>query len=129
MNTFSCTGNLGRSAEVKTLRTGSSVLVFPLANSVGYGENKSTLWLSCSLFGNEERLSKLAGMLSKGSKVYASGEIKQREWTNESGETKTSLELRCIDVDILQYGDRAESSSSAVQKVSEHVDDSDEIPF
>ena len=50
-------GRLGRDSELKQLPSGKEVVNFVVAVDKGRGDNKETLWVDCSLFG--ERAAKL----------------------------------------------------------------------
>ena len=64
MNVWIFTGRLGRDAELRTTQSGEKVLGFAVANDVGFGERKQTLWADCSLWGR--RAEALAQYLTKG---------------------------------------------------------------
>lgn len=82
-----CAGNVGKDAEFKTTQGGTELCRFSLAGSVGYGDNKQTLWFDVTKWGKgSEGLSKI---LLKGTKVTVSGELSQREH-----EGKTYLQIR-----------------------------------
>lgn len=54
-NVFSFTGRLGRDAEVRSTPSGQTVLSVAVANDVGYGENKKTLWIRVSVWGKGQK--------------------------------------------------------------------------
>lgn len=58
---------LGRDSESKVTQSGKKVLEFTGAYDVGYGQNKRTQWVKCSLWG--ERGEKVQQYLLKGSQV------------------------------------------------------------
>jgi single-strand DNA-binding protein len=49
-NVFSFTGSLGGDAELKNVN-GQDLLNFAVANSVGFGDKKTTLWVDATLWG------------------------------------------------------------------------------
>lgn len=80
-------GNTGKDAEFKTTQGGTELCRFSLAGTVGYGENKQTLWFDVTKWGKgAEGLSRV---LLKGTKVTVSGELSQREHDG-----KTYLQIR-----------------------------------
>ena len=97
-NVFSCAGSLGRDAELKTVGAGS-VLNFAVANSIGFGDKKVTLWLDCALWG--KRGESVAQYLKKGQSVFVSGELTTREYQAKDGTLKTVLALNVNVVDLL----------------------------
>lgn len=138
LNVWTFTGRLGRDADQKYLPNGTSVVEFSVAVDVGFGENKSTLWPKCAIFGT--RGEKVAQYLVKGQQVAVSGEIKMREWTNKDGETKTALEARVAELALIGSKGNGEAreapqdekprSQSAPAKKKPYFDDmDDDIPF
>jgi single-strand DNA-binding protein len=133
-------GRLGRDPELRVTNGGTQVLSLNLATNSGYGENKITLWVRCSMFG--ARAERLAPMLSKGSQVLVVGELTQREYTTTAGEARTSLELRVSELEFAgpRPDDAAQPSASAPARRSkpaarrvpvsdEPFQDDAEIPF
>lgn len=86
-------GNLGRDAEFKTTQSGTELCSFGVGVTVGYGENKSTVWVDVTKWGKGAQ--GLAGILRKGSKVAVSGELSTREHNG-----KTYLQCRADHVTI-----------------------------
>jgi single-strand DNA-binding protein len=86
-------GNTGRDAEHKSTAN-SELCSFPVAVTVGYGDNKSTVWVDVTKWGKgAEGLSRI---LRKGSKVAVSGELSMREHNG-----KTYLQCRANEVTIM----------------------------
>jgi single-strand DNA-binding protein len=102
-------GRLGRDPELRTTSSGTQVLSLNLATNSGYGENRVTLWVRCSMFG--ARAERLAPMLAKGSQVLVVGELTQREYTTTAGEARTSLELRVSELEFA--GPKSDAQESA----------------
>ena len=50
-NVFSCTGTIGRDAEVRYLPSGQAVLNVSVANNVGFGDRQQTVWLRVVVWG------------------------------------------------------------------------------
>lgn len=70
-------GNTGKDAEFKTTQGGTELCSFSLAGTVGYGDNKQTLWFDVTKWGKgAEGLSRV---LLKGTKVTVIGELSERE--------------------------------------------------
>lgn len=90
-------GNCGKDPEIRTLQNGDKVANFSLATSESWrdkssGERKEkTEWHRIVVFG------KLAGIVEKyvkkGSKLYVSGAIQTRKWTDQSGAEKYTTEV------------------------------------
>ncbi len=90
-------GNLGRDPEVRTMQNGSKVANLNLATSESWkdkatGEKKEkTEWHRVVIFG---QLADIAERyLKKGSKVYVSGSLQTRKWTDKDGAEKYTTEV------------------------------------
>lgn len=99
MNVWSFIGNLGGDAELKYTPAGTAVAEFSVAVSSGYGQNKSTTWARCSLFG--ARAEKLTGFMHKGDRIGVTGEARLDTWTNRDGQEKSALRVNVNDVTLL----------------------------
>ena len=140
LNVWTFTGRLGRDAEQKYLPNGTAVTEFSVAVDVGFGDKKTTLWPRCAMFG--DRGAKVAQYLLKGQQVGVSGSVNMREWTNKDSETKTSLEVRVSELDLIgSKGDgeqrqapqaerpQAQSQIAPSKKNPTFDDMDDDIPF
>ena len=97
-NSFNASGNIARDGELKNIN-GNSILNFVVANSVGFGDKKTTLWLDCSLFG--KRAESVAPYIKKGQSVFISGELSTREYAAKDGSgMKTALSVNVVFVDL-----------------------------
>lgn len=120
-----CAGNVGKDAEFKTTQGGTELCRFSLAGTVGYGENKQTLWFDVTKWGKgSEGLSRI---LLKGTKVTVSGELSQREH-----EGKTYLQIRADHIAL--QGERQAGGGSGQSRPSrepvDHTQDLDDaVPF
>ena len=98
MQFITITGALGRDAELKRTKTGDEVLSFPVGVSQGYGDNKTTNWYRCSMWG--KRAVNLQQYLMKGVKVAVAGEMKTGEY-----EGKTQLNIDVATLDFMSRGE------------------------
>lgn len=105
-NVFSFTGRLGRDAEVRSTPSGQTVLSVAVANDVGYGENKKTLWIRVSVWGKRAE-GPLGELLKKGREVFVSGVLTEQEFTGNDGIPKKTLEVNASIIDLV--GGRQES--------------------
>lgn len=91
-------GNLGKDPEIRTLTSGDRVANLRLAVSETWkdkstGERKErTEWVSVVIF-NEPLVKLCENYLRKGSKIYISGAMQTRKWTDQSGVEKYSTEI------------------------------------
>ena len=86
-------GRLGRDSETKDAN-GKPYLRFTVADDVGFGDKKTTQWVTCTLWG--PRAAKLT--LVKGSQVMVWGELTLREYITKDQEKRTTLELNVSDL-------------------------------
>ena len=127
-------GRVGRDAELRQAGD-TDVCSFSVATDVGFGRNKSTLWLDVSKFGKGAE--GLVQYVRKGDPITVTGDLSTREHNG-----KTYLQLRADDVALQGAGgDRGErkQSSGGVDETggasnrreqSNYDDlDSDSIPF
>ncbi|TAL00940.1 MAG: single-stranded DNA-binding protein [Rhodospirillaceae bacterium] len=90
-------GNLGRDPEIRTTQNGTKVANLNLATSESWrdkssGERKEkTEWHRVVIFGNLADIAEK--YLKKGSKVYVSGSLQTRKWTDQSGAEKYTTEV------------------------------------
>jgi len=107
MNVFTFSGNLGKDAERRSVGT-STVANFSVPAKAGFGDKQTTTWINCAVWGKRAE-GGLVDLLTKGTPVCVSGELSQREWTNQSGEIKTSLECRVNEVTLMGKGQAKEA--------------------
>ena len=99
-NVFSFTGACGGDAEVRYLPSGMAVLNVNVANNVGYGDKRQTMWIRVALFGKPAEGS-LKDYLKKGQQVFVSGELTLREYRANDGTMKNSLDLNANIIDLV----------------------------
>ena len=122
MNCCVFSGNLTRDPEVRQAGQGNT-LNFNIAVSTGFGENKSTMFISCSAYGKD----KLAQYLSKGSHVTVSGELSEREY---QGRKYLNLRVRDLDLPPRQSGSNQPPQPQRQQEMMPEVPtNTDAVPF
>lgn len=95
-------GHLGRDPETRHTNSGSPVTSFSIAVSNDYknksGEwvEKDATWYNCQLWGSLGE--QFAERFSKGSLVMVRGKIDLRKYTTQSGEERSSLDLKVFEV-------------------------------
>jgi single-strand DNA-binding protein len=89
MNLITIAGRLGRDAEHKVLPSGKEVVNFAVAVDIGRGDNKTTLWIDCALWG--ERASKLQPYLVKGKSVTLAGDFNLRTFEKKDGSAGATI--------------------------------------
>lgn len=127
MNVFTCTARIGRDAEVRVTKGGTSVCSFTGAVDSGYGDKKTTTWVQFALFGKRAE-GNLPEYLVKGAQVAVSGELATEEYQDKEGNNRFSL--RCLVNSLDLIGGKQESnpvSKPAPQQIEEDFED--DIPF
>ena len=113
MNIFNCTARLGKDAEVRVTKSGTSVCSFTGAVDAGYGDNKKTVWVSFVLFGKRAE-GNLPQYLTKGTQVAISGELSMDEWEKD-GQKNKMLKCAVQSLDLIG-GKEGSSAPRAAQK-------------
>lgn len=129
MNNLTITGRLGQDAELRTTNGGKEVLNFSVANDTGYGDKKKTNWFRCAMWG--QRATKLVQFMTKGTQVAVCGEVNLDEYTNESGTTRSKMEVNVRDLTLLGGGEKSQGGQSqgGDDFGGGPLDPIDEIPF
>lgn len=84
-------GHLGRDPETRYLPSGESVTNVSVATTRKRKDGETTTWWRGAVWG--KRGEALAQYLKKGDPVLLTGEPFQREWTDQQGATRISLEM------------------------------------
>lgn len=139
-------GHLGRDPEVRSLNNGSKVVTLSVATSESWkdkqtGEKKeSTEWHRVVIF-NENIAGVAERWLKKGSHVYLEGQLKTRQWADQSGQDRitTEIVLSRFNGSLVMLGggdggsdERLPTPKQASQKrapASKTADFDDEVPF
>jgi len=114
-NSLSFAGNLGGDAEVRYTLSGTAVLLFSVAMSSGYGDNKKTDWVRVSMFGKVAE-STLKNFLRKGTSVFVSGECSINTYLSHDGTTKASINLIAHSVDLVGKKQETETNTETPAK-------------
>lgn len=126
MLNLSLAGNVGRDATYRQTKNGQEICSFPVAVNVGYGENKSTIWIDVTKWG--KGANGLANILTKGSKVAVAGQMSTREH-----EGKTYIQCNAAEITILSAaGERSaqgQRQAPIIKDAPVHEDLEDDIPF
>ena len=126
MNRVEFIGNLSKAPDVKQTTSGKNVCTFTLAVNRRYkgADGKTTAdFFTVQAW---EKLAELcARYLDKGSKVFVSGELRNRSYDAKDGSKRTVTEIIANEVEFLSP--KAESATPPVEEW-EQVEDSD-LPF
>lgn len=94
MSNFKELVRLGKDATTRYTQAGKSVTGFSAAFDDGWGDNKKTVWLDCSGWG--ERYEKVSPYLVKGAQVVVEGNIGTREHEGKTYITLTLSDLKLV---------------------------------
>lgn len=94
-------GALGQDPELRYTTAGTAVCSFSVAwtprrknSQTGEWEDGDTSWFRCNVW--RDQAENVAASLTKGMRVVVTGQVKARDWTDNDGNKRTSVE---IDVD------------------------------
>jgi single-strand DNA-binding protein len=119
-------GNLGSDAVTRQTQKGDKVTSFNVGVKQGWGDNASTNWFRCNVWG--ERGAKIAEYLLKGVKVFVTGEL-----SIGSYEGKPQYDVRVNEVEWERRNgsgeDRREPQSQSRAPAFDDELESDRVPF
>ena len=107
MNCFNFTGALGKDCEKRYTQSGKAVASFSVAVNSGFGDNRVTTWVNCSVW--DKQAESLEQYLIKGASVGISGELTLRQYENKDGSKGSSLDVRVISLTLL--GGKSDSNA------------------
>jgi len=125
MSNFKELVRIGKDAQTRYTQGGKAVTGFSAAYDNGWGDNKQTVWLDCSIWG--ERGEKVASSLTKGTQIVVEGDIGTREHDG-----KTYLTLKVSEFKFAggkPEGGQRQATRAQQTTVSDDGFDSDSIPF
>ena len=107
-------GNLGRDPETRYTPNGKMNVTFTMAVSRRFNDQSGqqqerTNWYRVTAWGGlAESLDRMAqnGYLAKGKQVYVDGRLEAREYQDQQGQTRTSLDVTANELQLL--GSRAD---------------------
>ena len=123
MNVFNCIGRVGKDAVERSTQGGKPVTGWSLAVDNGLGDNKQTIWLDCSWWG--ERAGKVAQYITKGSQLGVTGELGTRE---HDGKTYITLNVR----DVSLVGGKSDAAPGSSRQAAQRRDPAPapaDVPF
>ena len=126
MNRVEFIGNLSKAPDVKQTTSGKNVCAFTLAVNRRYkdADGKTTAdFFSVQVWGKLAEV--CARYLDKGSKVFVSGELRNRSYEAKDGSKRTVTEIIANEIEFLSP--KSESATPPVEEW-EQVEDSD-LPF
>jgi single-strand DNA-binding protein len=107
LNKVMLLGYLGKDPEVRYTASGKAMATFSLATSFGWrdqdgNDQERTEWHRVVAWG---RLGEVCGeYLSKGKQVFIEGRIQSRDWEDQEGNKRTTVEIVATDMILLSGG-------------------------
>ena len=100
LNLILLIGNAGRDAELRYTANGRAVANFSIAVNRSYQVNnewkEETEWFNVAVW--NQQAENVANRVRRGAKVFVEGRLSTREWTNQAGVTRTSLDVTAFRV-------------------------------
>ncbi len=98
---------LGRDAELRSTQNGKQLLSFAGAYDIGFGDNKKTQWIDCTLWG--DRAAKVQQYMVKGAQVVITGDDLELEiYQKNDGTQGAKIKCRIVSFDFA--GSRSEGA-------------------
>ena len=119
MNKVILIGRLGRTPEVKSTKSGTSMCNFSLATTEVYKGDKKTEWHNIVVFGKTAEI--VGKYLKKGSLIGVEGKIQTRSWDDADGHKRYTTEVIMDRLEMLGGNESSDDRSSS--------NDDDDIPF
>lgn len=110
-------GRTGKAGELRRTQNGDPVLGFSVAVDDGYGENKSTMWFDCSVWG--KRATALEQHIGKGTALTVIGDLGRRE---HEGKTYLTVNVR----ELTLQGGKPEAHQDSQSNQRSSVSDRDD---
>ena len=118
MNKVFLMGNLGSDPELRYTPKGDPVANFSIAINSVYNEQDRTDWFRVTAWGKVAE--SCAQYLTKGSKVFVEGRLRENKWEDNEGNERRTVEVTASNVQFLD--------PKPVQNEGAKVDE-DDIPF
>lgn len=111
INRVTITGNLTRDPDLRSTAGGMPVLGLGVAVNDRHKNSTTGEWedypnfIDCTMFGT--RAEKIAGYLSKGSKVAIEGKLRWSQWERD-GQKRSKIEVIIDEIEFMSRGDHPE---------------------
>ena len=111
MNKLIITGNCGHDCNPKQVGD-KFVYNLTIAVSVGYGENKKTIWYDANIWRQDDKL----GTIAKGTKLLIEGEPSVQVYTTKQGEPAAKIQIFCNHFEFLSS--KSETTEPTIDEVN-----------
>ncbi len=125
-------GHLGQDAVLREYQ-GKKFCTFTVAIDESYKDAhgvkvEKTDWTSCTT-----EKANLAQYLTKGTKIFAEGNVKAEMYENKEGKKVCQLKMSCYKIELLGSPNKSETSQALTQAVPEPAqktpENTDDLPF
>lgn len=117
MNKVFLNGNLTKDMDVKVLQNGNYVGKITVANTVGFGDNKKTYFIPCTLFG--KRVESLEKILVKGAGVIIEGQLDYNSVKDEQGNWKNYTNVVVTGIEITKFKQTVDFDNMSLEELRE----------
>ena len=117
MNKVLLNGNLVKDMDVKVTQNGNYIGKFTLANSVGFGNNKKTYFIPCTLFG--KRVESLEKILVKGAGVIVEGQLDYNSVKDDNGNWKNYMNVVVNDIEVTRFVNNNQYDNMSIEELRE----------
>ena len=117
MNKVLLNGNLTKDMDVKVLQNGNYIGKFTVANTVGFGDNKKTYFIPCTLFG--KRVESLEKILVKGAGVIIEGQLDYNSVKDVQCNWKNYMNVVVNDIEITRFVQSNQYDNMPVEELRE----------
>ena len=117
MNKVLLNGNLVKDMDVKVSQNGNYIGKFTVANSVGFGDNKKTYFIPCTLFG--KRVESLEKILVKGAGVIIEGQLDYNSVKDDQGNWKNYMNVVVNDIEITRFVQNNQYDNMSIEELRE----------
>lgn len=130
LNQCNFIGRLGKDVDLRYTPSGDPIAKFSIAVGWKSKDKEGCEWVNVTAFG---KLGEICGKhLSKGSKVFVSGSLKNGKYTDKDGNERYTTEIRCGQLQFLdgkpQSGGQKQAEQPADEGFNEPAFD-DDITF
>ncbi|KAK6542505.1 ssDNA-binding protein, mitochondrial [Orbilia ellipsospora] len=108
MSRIQIIGRIGTEPEISQTSSGSSMIRYAVATTVGHGDNASTQWHKIVAFGEP-----FPDRIAKGARVYLEGDLKLSVYDGEDGKKHTGVTIRQRSLSILNKPPSAAGESES----------------
>lgn len=132
LNKVMIIGHLGRDPEMRYTPSGRPVTNFSVATSRSWttadGERREeTEWFNVVAWGS---LAEICNeYLAKGQQVYVEGRLQTRQWEDDEGKKRKTIEI--VAKEMIMLGERKKKSESTIDEnpADDFFEEEDEFPF